>query len=218
MPASPRSQSRQQLGVRACPDGAQTVERRHHALCVRLNNRQLEGAQVDFAQRLLVAPGADARAVVLLIVQDEVLVVDVHALALDAHGLLCVNQTRQDAVLGVILKHAARIGGAVDVQTRAVQTRVACPHGVLANQFADLLHQLAVHRCGDNAVAGVAGTLHVLIGVVRLHRVAVRTDGVFRVTPDGPLWSTVSGLPDFVIAIVMRSPLAQIFASWSNVS
>ena len=89
-----------------------------------------------------------------------------------------VDEAGQDAVLGVVLEHAARIRRAVDVHAGAVQARVAGPHGVLTDELADLARQLVVEGRGDDAVARIAGALHVLVRVIGLHSVAVLADGV----------------------------------------
>ena len=163
----------QQLAVSTCPLSTQTVEGGHDALCIGLHNGQLEGTEVDFTQCLFVDPGADAGTVVFLIVQHKVLVVHIHALALDADGFSSVHQTGQDAVLRIVLEYTASIGRTVNVQTRAVQSGIACPHSVFTDELAHFTDQVIVEGCGDDAVAGVAGALGILHGIVGLGSIAV---------------------------------------------
>src|SRR5699024_9753280 len=71
---------------------------------------KFKGAQVDFADGLLVDPGAHTVAVGFLVVQRAVLVVDMDALFLDGRALGCAHHAGKGAALAEVLAGTAGVG------------------------------------------------------------------------------------------------------------
>ena len=146
-------------------NGADGVEGRHHTVAVALAHRDLERLQVLFAQRLLCRKGGDAAvrvAVLLLIVEDAVLEVDVHALRGRAFGDRRGEFAGMQAVLGKVLEVTAGERVAVQVGGGAIPTGGADKQGVVADADAPLLAQ--VDRPGR--ADGALGHPHVAVAPV----------------------------------------------------
>ena len=133
-----------QARVAAGPDRAPASVSDHNAVAVAHLNGSLEGFQVDLSGGLLVDPDAQADAILLAVVQRKVLHDDVNTLFLDGGNLVGAHHTGEEAVLGVILKVAAAVRGAVDVVARAVQAGNVGAQAVVADDRADRSHQVGV--------------------------------------------------------------------------
>ena len=106
---------RQESRICTTPVATKTVVAGHNTFCIRIDDRQFKGAQVVFSECLFRQPHADTGAVVLLIVQDKMLIVDINTFRLDTEGLCRVDKAREHSILGIVLKHTACIGRAMNV-------------------------------------------------------------------------------------------------------
>ena len=77
-----------------------------------------------------------------------------NTLLLNGGNLIGAHHTGEEAVLGVVLKVTAAIGGAVDVVAGAVQTGNVGLQAVVADDLANLGHQVGVEGGGHNILGG----------------------------------------------------------------
>ena len=106
------------------------------------------------------------------------LIVDINTFRLDTEGLCRVDKAREHSVFGIVLKHTACIGRAMNVQSGTVKAGIACPHSILTDQLAYLFRQLIIKGCCNNTVAGIAGTLQFLIRVIVHRGISISTDRI----------------------------------------
>ena len=126
---------------------------------------QLKGLEVDFAGRLLVEEGSQAvlaftvAAVVLLVVDGEVLHKDVHATGSNAADFQRSHGAGQEGIFGVVLGVTAGEGGAVGVHGRCVPAIHIQVVGLIADIFAVVQGQLIVVGLGQHDDTGVGDVL-----------------------------------------------------------
>ena len=159
--------------VGPAPGDTQAVEGAHHAHAAAPGHAALKALQVQLADGLLVGPGGDAVAPLLLVVEGKVLGEHVHTPILDGGHLHGGYPARQPAVLGVVLEIAPAVWGAVDIGPGAVD---AGEHGagfvggveeVLADALAHVLNELQVEGGGHHILRGVGhggGAAHQALG------------------------------------------------------
>ena len=157
----------------AAPGDAQAVEGAHHAQAAAPGHAALKALQVQLPDGLLVGPGGNAIAPLLLVIEGEVLGEHVYAPVLDAGYFHSGHTAGQPAVLGVVFKVSSAVWGAVDVGPGAVD---AGEHGagvvggveeVLADALAHVLDELQVKGGGHHVLGGVGhggGTAHQALG------------------------------------------------------
>ncbi len=150
--------------VGAGPGRAPAGVGRHHAVAASVLDGSLEGLQVNLSGRLLIDPYAQADAVLLTVVEGEVLHYNVHALGLDCGHLVGAHLAGEEAVLGVVLEVAAAVGGAVNIIARAVENSYLSGNAVVADDIADSGHQLGVEGGGHHILRGEGGGVH-LVGI-----------------------------------------------------
>lgn len=125
-------------------------------------NRSLEGAQIEFAQRLLVDRRIDRPALVFTFIADEMLDRRADAARLNAVDEGDGHARRQMRILGEILEIAAVEGIAVHVDGRCQDDMRLLGTHFLGQINANLAHQIGV-PCGGQRhfrrIGGRAGAL-----------------------------------------------------------
>ena len=150
-----------QAVMRAGPHNAEAVEGAHHAQTAALDDTALEALEVQLADGLLVGPGGDPVAALLLVVEREVLGEHIHAAILDGSDLHGGDLAGYPAVLGVILKVAAAVGRSVDIGAGPVNAgehragAIGRVQEVLADALAHVFDQLEVIGGGHHVLGGV---------------------------------------------------------------
>ena len=138
-PHSSRRRSIEELGLLGEPPAVHPVVRGHDPERAALLHRQLEGQQVQLAQRPLVDDRVDRAALELGVVAHEVLHRGEHAGGLHASHVARGQLAREQRVLGVALEVATGEGGAVEVHGGGEQargTRGRAPRGRAAGRAA----------------------------------------------------------------------------------
>ena len=82
---------------------------------------------------------------------------NVDALCLNGGNLVGAHHTGQEAILGVVLKVTTAVGGAVNVVAGTVQAGNVGLQAVVADDLADLGHDLGVEGGGHNVLRGEGG-------------------------------------------------------------
>ena len=175
-----------ELDVRRVADGgskADVVECGHRAVAVAVCDAQFEDLSVDLADGLLGRKGHRAHTAGLLIVQEDVLDVGVHAhlgRALDDVGS---DDAALDAVLRVVLEVTACQRIAVGVHRGTVPAVDVHPQGLVADGTALLIREFRIpggsdDGCADPAPSCDLGTVRE-IAVLQLVRAVVVFRGGF---------------------------------------
>ena len=140
----------------AAPGKADAVEGGHGSIGAALLHGPLKDLQIVLTHGLLVCPGGDAVgiAVVLLVVQCEVLHKGNHALGACARNHIGCHGSGQGCILGVVFKVTAREGSAVDIQTRSIPANDVGPQAVITNQLALTGCNILVPGAANQSLSG----------------------------------------------------------------
>ena len=149
----------EQFGTLGGIDAVQVVIRRHHRPRLAFLDSHLEAFQIDFAQGTLRHAGVVGRAVGLLVVHGKVFDAGPHAVALHAAHVGSSHLAAHHGVFGVILKVASAQRVAVDVEGRCQQDVGSVLQHLVANGFADVLHQVRVPRRRQQGADGEVGAV-----------------------------------------------------------
>ena len=131
------------------PAPVEPVVGRHDGECAALADGDLEGHQIELAQRALVDDRADGRPLELGVVADEVLDGGEDALRLDAAHVAGGEATRQQRVLGVALEVAAGQRRPVQVHRRGEQSAATAVARLAPDEGAERLRQRRVPGCAE---------------------------------------------------------------------
>ena len=141
---------------------AYAAHRGHDAVRICELDRHFKRLEVDLAERLLGAVGAETAvcaAVRVLIVERKVLQRRVDAVRLGRANRFGRHQAAHHGILGIVFKVACGVGRAVQVDRRRPPVRRAL-HGKLGrNEPSEFIGQFLIPRCAEQVFIGELVTL-----------------------------------------------------------